>query len=142
MKLTTILTPQPVENPRCFEINKDSVAVAEALHAGIIAINRMHANFWKGSLAEVVAWLNELGFAQVVAKGVEHNTEATLLNQAFDNAYAAAFDIDPTIADRLTQRAIDVPKYWIEGSEIPEGQTASIRIVEGVFAVIPPPEEE
>lgn len=141
MKLSTIPSPAPVENPRCIEINRDSVAVAESLHAGIAALNRMHANFWKGTLPEVVAWLNELGVTQVIAVGVQHNTEATLLNQAFDAAFASALEIEPTLAGRLPQRAIDVPKYWIEGAAIPEGQTASIRIVEGVFEVIPPPEE-
>ena len=142
MKLTTILEPIPSEDPRCIEINKDALAVAEAAHAAVVALNRMHAAFWRGTLEEVVAWLNKLGLDQVIAKGVEHNAEATLLNQSFENAYAAALDVDPAIAERLTQRAIDVPRYWIEGAAIPEGQSASIRIVNGAFEVIPPPEEE
>ena len=140
MKLSTIPTQVPAEHPRCLAITANNTEVLELIYAAVQRFNSgSYDPFWAGTVDEVVVFFNELGADQVRDAFIEHAAQVARFNLSL----AKFIGDDETLAARFTERAIAVPRYEVTGlfGEETESPTALIRVVAGVFEVIPPPEE-
>jgi len=134
MKLTTIPAEIPEEDPVVEEINNHNADVAEFVYAAIKSINKSYQAFWGGTAQQIVDRFNALGLVQVIAAGNNHNPAALELNSIIDRAVANR----PDLAARFVDRATTAPAIVVDwGAPLPEGSIPVIRLVDGVFEVVP-----
>jgi hypothetical protein len=139
MKLSTIPAEIPAEDPVVAAINDHNAEFAEFAYAAIKALNKSYQTFWSGTTQQIVDRFNALGLAQVVASGENHNPTANEINAVMDRAVANRADL----AARFPDRATIVPALVIDwGIPLPEGVSPVIRLVNGVFEVVPQPDPE
>jgi hypothetical protein len=139
MRLSTIPTEVPPEDPEVIAINDSNARSAEMLHGSIQFLNRSFELFWAGTFEEIVARFNKLGVDQVRACHEKHKAQVDHLNPAMDAAVVGR----PRLASRLSARGYTQPLHYINGlfDYAPVIPGATMQVVDGVFGIIPPTEE-
>lgn len=136
MKLSTIPTSVPAEHPRCVAITKNNVEVLERLSSAVQLFNTgSYGPFWEGTVEEVVEFFNDLGADQVRTAFLEHAAQVARFNLSLEKFIGD----DEVLATRFPERSIAAPRYEVTGlfGEPPTSPTALIRVVDGVFEVVP-----